>query len=98
MARLDRDAEQGGRHVGDSPALIAGVAFGGHRGRGADALNVRRVAGIAEPADEQGHVGALAAAVGVQLVQDQEPQAPGRLDQAPVPGPGEDEFEHHVVG
>ena len=70
MAGLNRDAEQGRRHVGDRPALIAGVAFRGHRGRRADALNVRRVAGVAEPADEQGDVGALAAAVGVQLVQD----------------------------
>ena len=98
MAGLDRDAEQGGRHVGDRLPLIAGVALRGHRGRRADALNVRRVAGVAEPADEQRHVRALAAPVGVQLVQDQELQAPGRLDQAPVPGPGQDELEHHVVG
>ena len=43
---------------------------------------VRRVAGVADPADQQRHVRALAAPVGVQLVEDQEPQAPGRLDQA----------------
>ena len=98
MAGLDRHTEQGGRHLGDRPPLIAGVALRGHRGRGADALNSRRVAGVPEPADEQGHVGALAAAVSVQLVQDQEPQAPRRLDQAPVPGPGQDQFQHHVVG
>ena len=53
---------------------------------------------VAEPADEQGHVRALAAPVGVQLVQDQEPQALGGLDQSPVPGTGEHKLEHHVVG
>ena len=60
------------------------LALGGHRGRGADALDVRRVAGVLEPPDQQRHVRALPAAVGVQLVQDEEPQALGRLDQAAV--------------
>ena len=98
MAGLNRHSEQGGRHLGNRPPLIAGVPLRGHRGRGADALNSRRVTGVPEPADKESHVGALAAAVSMQLVQDQEPQAPGRLDQAPVPGPGQDQFQHHVVG
>ena len=98
MARLDRHSKQRGRHLGDRPALIAGIAFRGHRGRGTDALNSCRVTGVPEPADKQSHIGALAATVGVQLVQDQEPQTPGRLDQTSIPGAGEDQFQHHVVG
>ena len=88
MAGLDGDAEQGRRHVGDGLPLGAGVALRGHRGGGADALHVRRVAGVAEPADEQRHVRALAAPVGVQLVEDEELQAPGRLDQDRGPWAG----------
>ena len=51
-----------------------------------------------DPAQDVGEVRAEHATVYVQLVEDEELQAPGRVDQAAVPGPGEDEFEHHVVG
>ncbi len=48
------------------PAIVA---------RRADALEVVGVARVTHPPDQQRDVGALAAAVGVQLVEDEEPQA-----------------------
>ena len=73
-------AEQGGRDLGDRLLLLLGAALGGHRRRRADALDVRRVADVPEPSHEERYVRALPAPVGVQLVQDEEPQALGRLD------------------
>jgi hypothetical protein len=60
---------------------------------------VLRPACLADPADEQRHVGTLPAAVGVQLVQHEEVQAGGHPDEAlAVLGPGEHQLQHHVVG
>ena len=98
-SRLDRRAEQAASpprrprpaarrrcpapaSVADVPTTWSSVAFGR----------------LADAAHEQRDVGALAAAVGVQLVEDQEPQALGRLDQPFSYGPGEEQLEHHVVG
>lgn len=54
---------------------------------------------VPQPAHEQGDVGALAASVGVQLVQDQEAQALGCPDEVlALVRPGQDQFEHDVVG
>ena len=51
----------------------------------------------ADPADEQGDVGALPAAIRVELVEDQEPEVGGGLDQPPLPRAREEQLEHHVV-
>ena len=82
-----------------SAPLLGAAALGGHGGRGADALHVRRGAGVLDPADQQRHVRALPAPVGVQLVEDEELQALGHPDQRPpVVGPGQHQLQHHVVG
>ena len=79
--------------------LLGGlIALRGHRGGRPDALNVSRVAGIAKAADEERDIRPLAAPVGVQFVEHEELEVPGRLDQVPFLGPGKDQFEHHVVG
>jgi hypothetical protein len=57
-----------------------------------------RLAGFPDPPDEEGHIRALPAPVGVQLVEDQEAQALGRSDQLAVTDPGKDQLEHHIVG
>ena len=67
-------------------ALRAG-ALGGHGRRGADALHVRRGAGVLHPADEHRDVRALPAAVGVQLVEDEELQPVAPCGSASA-GPG----------
>ena len=52
-----------------------------------------------EPANEHGHVRALAAAVGVQLVEDQEPQpAADAIEEPLILGPHQHQLGHHVVG
>ena len=96
--RIDGCAEQRGRDPRDLLLLLLRAALGGHRRRRADALDVRRVAGVLEPSDQKRDVGALPPAVGVQLVQDEEPQALGRPDEAALVRAGQDELEHHVVG
>lgn len=84
MPRLHRDAEQRGSHLGDRDSLAVRVTLGRHRCRCADALDRSGVADVAQPASQQRDIGALAAAVGVQLVKDQELQAASGLDQAPL--------------
>jgi hypothetical protein len=98
MGSLDRHTKQRGRYLGNRPALIAGVTFRRHGGGRADALNVRRAAGIAEPPHQEGHIRTLPATVGMQFVQHQKLEAGSCLDQGPFPRPGEDKFEHHIVG
>ena len=58
----------------------------------------RRPRRLAHPADEQRDVGALAAAVGVQLVEDEEAQAARPARPVRRSRPGQDQLEHHVVG
>ena len=43
------------------------------------------------------HVGALAAAVGVQLVEHEEPKILGLGNELALVGSGEDQLQHHVV-
>jgi hypothetical protein len=60
--------------------------------------DVARAAGLAGAADQHRDVGALAAAVRVQLVEHQEAQARGLLEQRRVVWPRQDQLQHHVVG
>ena len=85
--------------VGDGLAPLLARSLGRHGRRGADALHVLGLAGVLDPPDEQRHVRALAAPVGVHLVEDEELKAAGHPDQRPaVVGAGEHQLKHHVVG
>jgi hypothetical protein len=95
---IDRCAKQGGRDPRDLLLLLLRAALGGHRRRRADALNLRRSAGILEPSHEKRYVRALPSPIGVQFVQYEELQSPGRLDKSPLVRAGQHELEHHVVG
>ena len=68
------------------------------RCRGADALKLGGTACLADAANEHGHVGALAPAVRVKLVEHQESQRRHGVHQFDVVVAGEDELGHHVVG
>ena len=59
-----------GGKTGDGLAALLrrGLAAGNHGGAGADTDEVGGGASFLKPADEHGHVGALAAAISVQLV------------------------------
>ncbi|OQC03536.1 MAG: hypothetical protein BWX80_02763 [Candidatus Hydrogenedentes bacterium ADurb.Bin101] len=85
------------RHGGHFPLLVFRGAAGGHGGGGTDANHILTAEVEAAPANEEGHIGALASAIGVQFVKHQEPQAPGRPDQGTVFIAGEQQFQHHVV-
>ncbi len=109
-----RDASQGlsddalGLHLGsEEPAgnlghlglLVLPAPLAGEGRRGADVNHLRRVGRLAHPSDEHRHVRALATAVGMKLVEDEKPQlAHGTLGQLELPGAGEHQLEHHVVG
>ena len=71
-----------GGKIGDGlPALQRrGFAAGNHGGAGADTDEVGGGAAFLEAADEHGDIGALATAVGVQLVENEKahPVRPGR--------------------
>jgi hypothetical protein len=54
--------------------------------------------GLAQPSHEHCHVRALAPPIRVELVQDHEAQKFAVLHERALPGPGEDELEHDVVG
>ncbi len=97
--RQDRRTEQPAGDPGHLAPLVLPGPLGRHGRRGADALQGRRgPAGLADPADQERHVRALPAAVGVQLVEDQELQSLGHADQAgPVVRPGQHQLQHHVV-
>lgn len=53
---------------------------------------------IPDSADQQGDIGPLPAPVRVQFIEHKELQALGRLDKVLLLRPGEQEFQHHVVG
>jgi hypothetical protein len=92
-------AEQLPGHGGHLPLLFAGVVGTGQRGGRAYTLDPGGVEGVSHPPDQHGHVGPLPAAVGVQLVEDQELKAPGGLDDGPpLLGPRQQQFQHDVVG
>jgi len=98
VLRLYRGAEEEGGYACHLRPLLLDRARAGERGRGADALQVARLRRLAQPAAEQGHVRSLTAAVGVELIEDEEAKAPGRLHQLALEGAGEDQLEHGVVG
>src|SRR6266508_5678 len=82
-----------------SGAQLAETVPAGHRCRGADALQAGSLAGITHPPHQQPHVRALTTAIAVQLIQHEEAQPTGGLDQVPaLPRPQEHQLEHHVVG
>ena len=93
------DTEEFGRHLGHRlPLLLIGAA-GGHRCTGADTQEIRVAAPLPQAAHQHGHVGPLAATVGVQLVQHQKLQLGHRpVHKDPLVGSGEHQLQHHVVG
>ena len=70
------------RHAGDDAALVLERALARHRRRRADALELLGREPLAHAAHEQRDVGALPAAVGVKLVEHEEPQARAVADDA----------------
>ena len=79
--------------------LLGEGAASGEGGGGADALHVLGVEGVAYATHQQRDVGALTAAVGVELVEDEEAESLGRLDEGvALPWAGQDVLQHHVVG
>jgi hypothetical protein len=97
-ARLDDGAEDGGGDGRDGLALLLPGALRGEGGGGADVYETLRATRFADATAEQGDVGSLAASVGVELVEDEEAEAGGVLDEALLLRAGEDKLEHHVVG
>lgn len=96
--RLYRKAKDARGHIGDSALALLPPAAAGHGGRGADTEQMMGLEALPQPAHQQGHVGPLAPAVGVEFVEHQEFESPGRMDQVLVTGPGKDEVKHDVVG
>lgn len=90
VRRVDRAPEQTGGDIG----LISGGPLGRHRRRGSNHLQARRLARAPNSADEHGAVAALSPAIRVQLVEDQEVEALGRMDQVALVGASEHEVEH----
>ena len=92
-------AEEAGGHVGDDRVAFRCGASAGHGGACADDLEVIGGALVAQTTHKHRHVGALAPSIGVKLIEGQEAQALGGADQVlALVRPGQDEFEHHVVG
>ena len=75
-----------------------GRAFGGHRGRGADAKQLG-VKPLPHPPHQQRYVRTLAPPVGMQLIEDQELQSLGIADDLLIEWilTGQDVLEHHIV-
>ena len=101
--------EQGLRYLRHLAPLILAAPAAGHRGRGADADDAAAgcgavagggavADGVAAAADEHRDVGPLAAPIGVQLVEDEEPEALGGPHQCAVLAAREQQLQHHVVG
>jgi hypothetical protein len=98
VVRSDLIAEEQRRDVGDLGLAVGVRALGRQRRRGADTTESVGARRLTQATDEQGHVGALAAPVGVQLVEHQESQVAELADEAAVGVAGEHQLEHHVVG
>ncbi len=81
----------------DLGALVRPGAAGGEGGRRADALELRRRHPVADASDEEGDVRPLAPAVGVQLVEDEEPEPLRGVDELLLERPREEELEHDEV-
>ena len=74
LLRLDRGAEQAARHARDLGLLLGERARPRHRGRRPDAAQILRLAALSHAPHEQRDVGALPAAIRVQLVEHEERQ------------------------
>ncbi len=95
----DLDAEERRAHARDAAAALLERAFGGERGRRADELQGGVADALAHAAQEHGDVGALPAAIDVQLVEHKERRLfGGQADQRALVGPQQHVLEHHVVG
>ena len=97
----ERMAEQPLSEIGHRGATVlrGGVGAGHHGGAGADVHKPRRGTAFLEPADQHGHIGPLPTAIGVQLVEHQEPQpAPHAIEESLVLGSDQHQLRHHVVG
>jgi len=99
VALGDGDREELRRDSGDDAVLVFQRTLARHRGRGADALEPFRRETLANAADEEGDIRALAPAVRVELVEDEEPQAGAVPDDLAVDLllTGHQELEHHEV-
>ena len=97
----DRGSEELGCDLGDELISIVLIVPAHHRGRSADAD--WRPLGIADPrtqtAHQHGDVGALASAIGMQLVEHHEAQTGAVLDDLLVKLrlPGHQQLEHHEI-
>ena len=98
LGGIEGDAEQQLGDLGDLALLLFRGPATGHGGRGADTGDVVTTKRLTAAPDQEGHIGALAPAVGVQLVEDQEPQPLRRSHQFAVLGAREQQLQHHVVG
>ncbi|OQA94854.1 MAG: hypothetical protein BWY25_02655 [Chloroflexi bacterium ADurb.Bin222] len=78
--RFHRCTEQATGHLGDGLLLFDEGAACSQRRGSAHALQTRILTDIAHPAHQERHIRALASAIGVQLIQHQETQAPQRSD------------------
>ena len=87
-------------HVRDHAVLVLERSLARHRGRGADAQELPGLELLTDAAHQQRHVRALAAAVRVQLVEDEEAKARAVADDLTVELllPRHEELEHHEVG
>ena len=96
--RCHGNAENSARDIGNGnlPFLLRVAAR--HRRAGANAQQVRIAAAFAQPADQQRHVGALPAAVGVELVQyDELERRLALIDERKLVRPCQHQLQHHVV-
>ena len=96
LFRCEVHPEQGLGHSRHFKALIFAAAAARHGGGRADADDVV-AEGVAAAADEHRDVGALAAAIGVQLVEHEKPEPQGGSHQLAVLASGEQQLQHHVV-
>ena len=96
LLRREVHAEQRPGHLGDLDPLVFAADAARHGGGRADADDVVAES-VATPADEHRNVGALAAAIGVQLVEHEEPEPPGGPHQLAILAAREQQLQHHVV-
>ena len=94
---IEGHAEEHPGNLGYLAFLLVRGAPAGHRRRGANADDVVAAEGVAATADEQRHVGPLAPAVGVQLVENEKTQSVRGPDQLAILAAREQQFQHHVV-
>ena len=107
LERLDDDVtlgdlvtEQLRSHACHHAVPVADGSLAHHRGRRADAEEILGFEALADTADEQRHVRALATAVCVEFVENEEPKALAVADDTSVDVflPRHEQLEHHEVG